>query len=219
MDGTDAAWPGQRRLRDDLGIGGWLLDHWTGQLEAVGALWVDRGAGRRSNRYTPLDPSISAPPTGAQTERSTPSRRGTSESNPTLVPCSSGAQERRSAPLAPRPLPGIIRENQKTKNTSLGEKCANGSLRPHNPIWDTLAELFYPSGIAPGQTKHVGALTRDFKSKGATPEEIRARAERYRREWPGHTCTPNALLEHWDTFAPKPRNPMMPEPLKGVDEP
>lgn len=98
------------------------------------------------------------------------------------------------------------------------EKRKASKPRPPNPLWDALQAVFYPSGIAPGQEKHVGALVRDFKAKGATPDEIRKRADRYKKAWPDYACTPNALLEHWDEFAPKTRNPLMPEPVKGVDE-
>lgn len=87
-----------------------------------------------------------------------------------------------------------------------------------NLLWDALEAIFYPSGIAPGQRKHVGALVRDFKAKGATPDEIGLRVKRYRKAWPDFACTPNALLEHWDEFSPKARNPLFPEPAKGIDE-
>jgi hypothetical protein len=90
--------------------------------------------------------------------------------------------------------------------------------RAAEPIWDALQAIFYPSGVAPGQRKHVGALVRDFKAKGVTPEELVIRVDRYKRAWPDYACTPNAMLEHWDKFATKARPDWMPEPVKGVDE-
>ena len=223
MDGDVCAWPGQRRLRADMGVGGWLLARWIDQLVDVGALEVEPGVGRRSSRYTPLDPSRSAPPTGAQTNHSAPPTQG-ANSTPLIrsAPLAPRRQARKSA-VAPRPLPGIIRKERENQRSAAhlateSPKPSSPKVREPNLIWDAIAKLFYPSGIAPGQRKHVGALTRDFKSKGATPEEMEARIERYHREWPDCACTPNALLEHWDTFGPKPRPSWMPEPKKGVGE-
>lgn len=89
------------------------------------------------------------------------------------------------------------------KRGERGEKIAKSArkARAADPVWDALADVFYPSGIAPGQRRHVGALVRDFKAKGATPDELVKRVERYKRAWPDHACTPNAMLEHWDEFA------------------
>jgi hypothetical protein len=104
------------------------------------------------------------------------------------------------------------------KTPTKNKKTEASKPRPRNLVWDALEEIFYPSGIAPGQRKHVGALVRDFKAKGATPADIRERVERYKHEWPNHACTPNAILEHWDEFGPKPHNPLMGVRAKGVDE-
>lgn len=104
----------------------------------------------------------------------------------------------------------------KTRKTKTGKSAPK--VRARCLIWDALEAVFYPSGIAPGQRKHVGALVRDFKAKGATPEEIHKRVERYKRAWPDHACTANALMEHWDEFGPQARPDWMPEPKKGVGE-
>ena len=143
-------------------------------------------------------------------------RAGTITQCPEKVPRKSRRSSSSSSSSDEEKPKKISLANQKVC-TPTGNVKTKKSKAP-NPLWDVLAELFYPSGVAPGQRKHVGALVRDFKAKNATPEEIQKRADRYRRAWPDMSCTANALLEHWDEFAPKPRNPYMPEPVKGVGE-
>jgi hypothetical protein len=49
-----------------------------------------------------------------------------------------------------------------------------------------------------------GALNRarkDLGEVGATPEDVAARADRYRRRWPAMTLTPSALAKHWPELA------------------
>lgn len=120
----------------------------------------------------------------------------------------------------PEKVPRMSRRSSSSSSTSVKQKSKKISVanqkvctpaekknRKTNPLWDALEAFFYPSGIAPGQRKHVGALVRDFKAKGATPDEIHKRADRYKRAWPDFACTPNSLLEHWDEFAEeKPRS-------------
>lgn len=101
-----------------------------------------------------------------------------------------------------------------TKSRAKSEK----KPRPPNPLWGALAEVFYLSGVAPGQRKHLGTLVRDFKAKGATAAEIELRVGRYKRKWPEMSCTPNALLNHWDEFGPDPVEEVLGQPRKGVDE-
>lgn len=95
--------------------------------------------------------------------------------------------------------------------TVLEEELPNGSSssaakpRERDGVWDALCEAF---GLKP-QTKtecsRVGKHVRDLKLKGATPDEVRVRLERYRRIWPNVAATPEALLKHWDTLAVEPR--------------
>lgn len=70
--------------------------------------------------------------------------------------------------------------------------CKGGVRKPRapDPIWDTVAELFYPSGVPPGLSKKLGAVVRDLKALGATPDGIRTR----------HT---NAVAAEWDAFGPE----------------
>jgi len=54
--------------------------------------------------------------------------------------------------------------------------------------------------VTKADLSRVGKLARDFKLKGTTPDEIRARLAYYRSGW-NAADTPEALLKHWDRFA------------------
>lgn len=68
-------------------------------------------------------------------------------------------------------------------------------------VWDTLAALFFPSGVAFSDQKRLGKLAETFRQKGASQRELVLRRDRYRAEWPARACTPEALAKHWDLFA------------------
>jgi DNA-binding MarR family transcriptional regulator len=64
----------------------------------------------------------------------------------------------------------------------------------------------------------IGRVVNDLLAKGATPHEIRTRADRYRRAWPTCELTPEALAKHWQRFAtdaPSTRHPGRVEASKG----
>lgn len=73
--------------------------------------------------------------------------------------------------------------------------------RKTDPIWDTVTALFNLPTVTASQKGRVGKLVVEFKAMGATPDDIRIRAERYRLAWPKVTCTPEALAKHWSAFA------------------
>lgn len=99
-----------------------------------------------------------------------------------------------------------------------GEGKPARKVRARCPIWDKLAELFYATGVPSTRESYLGLVVAELKKKGVTADEIESRKARYMQDWPKISCTPKALLDHWDEFAPTARNPLFPEPQKGVDE-
>lgn len=71
--------------------------------------------------------------------------------------------------------------------------------RPPDPIWDTVVEIFHPSGLPETARARVGQAVKDFKAKGATPDDIRTRYQHAVAEWP--TVGPEGVLKHWDRLA------------------
>ena len=74
--------------------------------------------------------------------------------------------------------------------------------RQPDPIWDTVAEIWFGGKVATPGARRVGKIVRDLKAYEATPDEIRGRVKRYTSEWPDAECTPEALVKHWTRFAP-----------------
>ena len=80
------------------------------------------------------------------------------------------------------------------------ESKANASLsRQPDEIWDALAvELGEPQTRSERGRRNVAV--KELRDIGATGDEVRKRAARYRRVWPGVTLTANALAANWSTF-------------------
>jgi hypothetical protein len=76
-------------------------------------------------------------------------------------------------------------------------------MKPKNEIWDTISKVWGIMPVTGRDCTRLGALTRDFKAKGATAESITWRGEGYRKKWPKMAFTPEALLKHWELFAPE----------------
>lgn len=73
--------------------------------------------------------------------------------------------------------------------------------KSRNPIWDTLAERFYPTGVTSRSTeKRLGRVVATLTAAGATPDTIRDRADAWPRLWPKSTptLTLEALEKWWD---------------------
>ncbi len=84
------------------------------------------------------------------------------------------------------------KDNSSTKKTG----------RVRNEIWDAVCEVFKLDPVTKAEQKKIGGIVRDLKLKGATPDEIRIRAERYRVLYPGpRFFTATAVLAHWDRLA------------------
>ena len=94
----------------------------------------------------------------------------------------------------------------KTKQVIEEIKEKNITKRKPDPIWDTVCEIFGLNPQTRTEQSRVGKIVSDLKIKEATPDEIRTRLRRYRKEWPKMADTPEALVKHWDRFAKEPRS-------------
>lgn len=83
-----------------------------------------------------------------------------------------------------------------------GAPKTNGQ-RAREPIWDTLAQLFHPSGVPTSMRAALGAVVRDLRALGATPDSIKARHAAIPADW--GVVTPQCLVKHWDTLANPPK--------------
>jgi DNA-binding transcriptional MocR family regulator len=76
-------------------------------------------------------------------------------------------------------------------------------VRPRNPIWDTLTEVFGEPTTRSAQ-KVRGKVCSSLSAARASPEEIISRAKRWPLHFDGATMTDLALEKHWDTLARQP---------------
>ena len=91
-----------------------------------------------------------------------------------------------------------------TEGTDSETEKPSAKKRAPDAIWETVVQIWFPSGVAPSDQKRIGKIVRDLKAKGATPDEILTRLDRYRRQWPAAADTPEAVVKHWDRFAIEP---------------
>lgn len=112
------------------------------------------------------------------------------------------------------------KEDKKEDHLASASPNANG----RDELFDTLAEVC--GVVVADLTKSArGALNRalaDLRGVNATADEIRARAIRHRRKWPGIGVTPSSLAKHWPELGSpiraEPARTNRPVPPK-VDEP
>ncbi|MEE9597951.1 MAG: hypothetical protein V3V96_14355 [Acidiferrobacterales bacterium] len=81
--------------------------------------------------------------------------------------------------------------------------------RKRDLIWDAVCEVFALEPVTRPQEKRIGKVVAEFKQHKATAEEIRQHAERYRREWPKMSDTPEAVLKHWERFKGQAEQPVV----------
>lgn len=90
-----------------------------------------------------------------------------------------------------------------TRAASLNGKTKTDK-KTANPIWDAVAEFWFSGKVPAPDQSRVGKVVAGLKAHGATPDEIHARLDRYRKAWPRAEASPEALLKHWVRFeAPK----------------
>jgi hypothetical protein len=88
----------------------------------------------------------------------------------------------------------------KPGNSASGKTGKNPKPRKPDPVWDTVAELWFNGRVVDSDRPRVGKLVKRFKEHEATPDLIHQRRERYRQEppWKDLPCTADAVLKHWD---------------------
>ncbi len=95
------------------------------------------------------------------------------------------------------------------------EKSNTPAKREPNPVWDCVAEQFFPSGVTEGDRTRVGKIVRDLTAKKATPQAIVTRKAEAERSW-SRACTPEALVKHWDQLGTKPATTPPPSAVVGT---
>jgi len=88
--------------------------------------------------------------------------------------------------------------------------------RSEDELFETLVEVCYgrPYGevtFTAAERGRINAAVKQLRAVGATPDEIRERAARYRARWPGVDLTPTALAANWQLLA---NGPPRPQPAK-----
>lgn len=185
-DDTGLSWPSRRSLASRLGCSPDSVDRARAELESAGAVRVEARFDddrQTSNLYriirvppAPVRPPLGTgaeggvgttaePPLGTGAAPRTRTRKNETQGNDPAVP----------AEVSPR-----------------GDAAAK--VRARNVQWDGLVAVFGPADTE-GQRTHYGKVSRSLKAAGATYDEIVARGNRARQEWPG--CTIAALDKNW----------------------
>lgn len=83
---------------------------------------------------------------------------------------------------------------------SSGNSVTKLRVRAPDLVWDATLEVCGLAGAEPTPTERGrwNKAVKDLKAAGATPQEIRARAQAYRRRWPKIDLTPMALASNWN---------------------
>lgn len=118
--------------------------------------------------------------------------------------------------------PSISSANPVTQGDTPTEERRNGvihgeSNRKPQPLWDAVVRAFRLDPVTQAERSRIGRIVRDLKAKGADPDDIPRRLDRYRATWPNAADTPEALLKHWDRFA-EPVGILDAEPVTPPDE-
>lgn len=77
--------------------------------------------------------------------------------------------------------------------------------RARNPLWDSVAEVCGWTGrtLTRSEQGRIAKAVKELREVDATPEDVVARARKYRKEWPEVELTPQALVANWNRFAAK----------------
>lgn len=81
--------------------------------------------------------------------------------------------------------------------------------RKADPLFDSLVEALGvdPKELTAAARSRINVALRDLREVSATPEQVKARAQRYRDTYPTMSLTPTALAKHWPALngsQPKP---------------
>ncbi|QNN24939.1 helix-turn-helix domain-containing protein [Planctomycetales bacterium ZRK34] len=198
---------GQRRLAKIAGVKLGTVSEAARRLESLGAILIDWPGNGHSATYTLTVQHIqnglpfSTHRTDKCMDRS--ARIGGTVRQAPIKPFSA----RRTKQI----------EQNKKQSAQAAPASAAGAARKRDPIWDAVVEAFKLNPITKAERSRVGKIVRDLRAKGATPDDIRRRLERYRATWPDMTATPEALVKHWDMFA-APAGALDADPVEPPDE-
>jgi hypothetical protein len=96
-----------------------------------------------------------------------------------------------SNPDRPEPVP--------VSNTESAVKLNPTGDRKQDVLFDAVCEVcgHDPSRLTGSERGRINRALKDLRSVGATPEQVRAAAGRWRATYPNATLTANALAVHW----------------------
>ena len=171
-----SCWPSVKTIARETLLSERQVQYCLRSLEKMGEISIEKGGGRRSNRYRVLM-------AGVQNLHPPSNGRGATHFTP-------GVQ-----PIAPDPPIDPPKEQL---------PAAAPRERPRNEVWDALSELFGEPETRTGQ-KLRGKVCASLQQAGATPDEIFRRAKRWAMHFDHATLTDLALEKHWSTLPLKPR--------------
>jgi hypothetical protein len=86
---------------------------------------------------------------------------------------------------------------------ALSPSTKRGAARKRDELFDAVTEAcgIEVATITPSGRGKVNKALKELRDVGATPADVRDRAQRYRRRWPNVSLTPTALAGHWGELA------------------
>ena len=182
-----SAYPGAVRLAHDTGLSERTVRSALALLVERGWLVLAKEGGRKGERRQANEYVAAVPP--LQQMQGSPDA---THAAPAGVPLQ-----------LTTPTPAAV-AGQLSKELSKNSGApASPTPRPRDDLWDALLGAcgVKPDDVTNSMRGAYGKAVSELRAVGATPEEVRARARRYRSEWPNATLTPNALARHWGRFA------------------
>lgn len=93
----------------------------------------------------------------------------------------------------------LVNPNHKEPSLTIIEPSLRGA-RPRDLIWETIIDV---CGLQDKKTTKSergawNSAVKELKDAGATPEEIKHRAQCFQQLWPGISMTPTALARRWN---------------------
>lgn len=193
----DPAWPSIERLAELTGKSASNVRRSIDYLEAHGELTVERRARGRGNQYRLRwhDPApANRLPMGGN-------ELSTHEANRLPI----GGSNRLPAHSQP-PTGRRLREGREAEENS------RAGASP-TELFEALAEVcgFDVGALTRTERGRLNMALAELRERSATPADVRARGEEYRRKWPRVDLTPQAIVGNWSKLAPRgvtnPRRP------------
>lgn len=69
-------------------------------------------------------------------------------------------------------------------------------------LFDAVQAEFGIKAVTRRDATRIGRIVSDLLAHNATPDDLKARIAAYRKAWPRIECTPEAMVKHWQRFAP-----------------